>query len=267
MLLVNKQGLGAFDPLGMQGAVSLDADALAFIARITTPPTDLRKSQINSVFVALKAAGVLTKLDALYVFAAADAQASLLNWASTSFNATNVSATSFTADVGYTGDGVADYIDTNYNLSTSGGQLVRDSASIFAWSNTAAVNDTHIMGNNTAAAVNMQVRPRGTGDLCQINVSSASTLSKANADGLGLFAGNRTSSTAVESFRNGSSLGTGSVTSAALESTTMCFLRRSATFSTHQVLCGGFGTVLTTQNHADLYTALHTYLQAVAGIA
>ena len=57
-----------------------DAATEAIAAAFTTPPTTARKNLIDAAVVALKSAGVWTKLDALYLFAAADSQAAIINW-------------------------------------------------------------------------------------------------------------------------------------------------------------------------------------------
>ena len=49
--------------------------ALALFARMSTPPTGARKVAINRLYNDLISAGTLSKMDALYVFAAADSQA------------------------------------------------------------------------------------------------------------------------------------------------------------------------------------------------
>ena len=78
---------------------SYDAATEAIAAAFTTPPTTARKDLIDAAVVALKAAGVWAKLDALYAFAAADSQAAMINWKHPgTYNATEVNAPTFTAD-------------------------------------------------------------------------------------------------------------------------------------------------------------------------
>lgn len=96
---------------------SAPAEAKALFARMTTPPTNARKAQITKLIRTLKKAGVWAKLDVLYVFAAADSQAALLNWKGATFNAVNHGA-AFTADRGFTGDGVDDYLATGYYIGS-----------------------------------------------------------------------------------------------------------------------------------------------------
>ena len=114
----------------------------------TTPPDPTRKALINTLVKSLKAAGVWTKLDALYLFAAADAQAARRNWIQDLYNATAVSSPTFAADRGYTGDGAAAYLDTGFNPSTaSSPKLTQNSAHASAWDRTSrAADGTNILG-------------------------------------------------------------------------------------------------------------------------
>jgi hypothetical protein len=263
---VNKIGLGASYSLDLSSQGSLWApESNTLFARMTTPPTETRKGLIDAVIVSLKTNGIWTKLDALYMFAAADAQASLLNWKSTSFNATNVSATAFATDVGYTGDGASDYIDSNFNILT-GGNYTQDSACFFGWSNTTGQEAKTFMGTTVGVGFN-RIYPRWTTDFAfyLINASTGE-LSVANANGSGLWSVNRSTSTAVQLYRNGSSLHSGSQTSAVPGSDDMRFLA-GVDFSAKQCLCGGIGGSLTATEQTNLYNALHIYLQTVAGIA
>jgi len=91
------------------------AEATALFARMTTPPTETRKGQINTLITSLKTAGVWTKLDVFYVFAAADQQAALLNWKGDTNNATAVNSPSFVADSGFKSDGSTSWVNTHYN--------------------------------------------------------------------------------------------------------------------------------------------------------
>src|SRR5262252_6152224 len=61
-------------------ASAYDSASLAIFAAFSTPPDTTRKGVIDTCVRALKSAGVWTKLDVLYLFAAADSQAARVNW-------------------------------------------------------------------------------------------------------------------------------------------------------------------------------------------
>lgn len=92
-------------------------EALALFARMTTQPTDARKTVINTFITSLKTAGVWDKLDAMYVFAAANQQAALLNWIADTNNATAENSPAFTADEGIQGNGTNSYDNTFTNCT------------------------------------------------------------------------------------------------------------------------------------------------------
>src|SRR4051812_5124572 len=75
----------------------------ALFARLTTQPTGQRKWLYNNLIRSLVQGGVWDKLDALYIFAAADQATALTNLRSSSFGATAVNSPTFTADSGFLG--------------------------------------------------------------------------------------------------------------------------------------------------------------------
>jgi len=102
-------------------------EATALFARMTTPPNDARKTAINNFIVGAKAAGVWAKLDVVQMYAAADQQASLLNWIKDD-SAITVASPGFTADAGWTMNTPTGYIDTRFNPTASGINYTQNSA-------------------------------------------------------------------------------------------------------------------------------------------
>lgn len=153
-------GLGSVVTLNQGwGYTFTNAEASALVARFTTPPTNARKLLIDNLVGSLKTAGVWTKLDALYMRAAADSQAARLNWVADQYNSTAFSSPVFTADRGYTPDGSASYVDSGFNPTTAvAPKLALDDGHMGAWHLTdlpnggAASNDT---GNTTSRILNL----------------------------------------------------------------------------------------------------------------
>lgn len=109
--------------------VTYDPDALAYFtaAGITTEPY---LAGINQFVIDLKAANIWTKFDRLYVLANESEAAALTCLVSLNQDAESISGTAFTAGQGYTGDGVADHIDTNYNPASHGVNYTLNEASL-----------------------------------------------------------------------------------------------------------------------------------------
>lgn len=113
------------------------AEAVALFARMSTLPSNARKTAINTLISSLKSGGAWSKLEALQVYAAADSQAAGLNWLSASYTAVNSGAT-FTADRGYAGNGTSTDLATGFNPSLSSFSALND-ASFGYWENTGYV--------------------------------------------------------------------------------------------------------------------------------
>lgn len=126
-----------------------DEAAQAVFGRFTTPPTEARKRQINALIVALKAAGIWLKLDALYVMAAADAQAALLNWVASQYDLTAVNSPTFAADQGFTGNGTSARLASTFDPTTAPGpKFVLNSGTIGIFNRT---------NNNTNSSLDLSM--------------------------------------------------------------------------------------------------------------
>ena len=241
-------------------------EALTLFNAITAKPMFARAGIIDDCITALIRAGVWAKLDCLYLFAAEDSQAALLNWKNPgTFDASVVSAPTFTANSGYLGNGSSSYVTSNFNASTAGGQYAQDAATMFAHNGLVAILDAGIMGYVTSA--NCAIFPRETGNTASLEINGdAVTLIPASTDGSGLWSATRRSSTEVEGYRNGVSLGSVSCTSEALVNEAHVFLRRAADFYTGPVRAGGFGGALSDDENYNLFLAISTYLKQVRAI-
>lgn len=247
------------------GAVSYLPESSGLFARFTTPPTLARKALINNYILALKTAGVWTKLDALYLFAAADTQGACLNWVQNLYNCTLVSSPTFAADRGYTGNGSSAYVDSGFNPATaSGPKYVRDDASFALWSRTSGTS-TVSDGGEYDGTDGLTLQTRDGTDNMNYRVNNATgTANPGVTSGAGLFAVRRTTSTAIKSYWNGAVVGTGGQTSVAVNSVTVKFLTASgSSFSSRQLAMGRIGQSLTDAEEAAFYTATLTYMQGV----
>lgn len=110
------------------------SEATTFFAALTTPLSSGRQALIRTLIMSLKDAlhtnNLSTRFDCLYLFANETAESSLKNLIKRSHDCTNVHSTAFVVDEGYTGDGVNDYINTNYNPSTQKVSLSQNYASM-----------------------------------------------------------------------------------------------------------------------------------------
>lgn len=259
-------GLGLGISFGARG-VYYASEAVALFARMTGQPTPTRKELISNLIESLKADGVWTKLDALYVMAAHDAQAAQRNWIADQFNLTEVSAPTFTADQGYQGSGT-NYLGTGFDASVvAGAKFTLNSASFGFWSRTAAASATtgeFDMGV-TATTVRADLRARQSTQQAGYIINENTLNTPANTDGSGFFAAIRSASNARTLRRNQTALASDTVASVSLVTGEFSILARgtSAGRSVRQIAAAFIGGALTPTESNALQSALNTYLTAV----
>lgn len=263
-------GLGLDQLGGGVSGASYSAEAVALFARMSTQPDDTRKAAINTLILALKAAGSWAKMDALYLCAAHEQPSAKLNWIADQYNITDpgTTAPTFTTDRGFTGDGSSDYLDTGFNPATAvSPKYVRDSNHMGVW-----------VGTNVGATLQWDV---GT---ARSYIDSLNTTNqvKANSSNIGsnVFAIAANSSigwTAVrrdnganyQGFRDGAAPATVVVASTAGLSLPFYLLATSTTgpvpqnYSTRRVQAFHYGSAMTDGEMAATYTALAAYMTAV----
>jgi hypothetical protein len=128
---------------------SSDVDYQAILTKATalgyTLPSAGQQTKQNQLILDLKAAGVWTMLDVLYMFATdGNNSFATLNWKNPNSNqCTLVNTPTFTTNQGFTGNGTSSYINTNYNPSTfSSPNYLLNSASLGWWKRTAGTSSS-----------------------------------------------------------------------------------------------------------------------------
>jgi hypothetical protein len=234
----------------------------ALFARMTTPPTYARAVLINTLVGSLVTAGAWSKMDAWWVPAAADTQASLLNWTSSSYTLTPVNAPAFAADRGYTGNGTTSYLDTGFNPVTAAGQFSRDSACFGFW----CVNE--VTNANPSGSWDgtdgVTVAPRSGGGYASFRVNQATALSVASVVTKGLTVANRSAAGAMQGYRNGVSVGSATTASTAMNSLNLYLCSFSGVgFNTYQHGAAFAGSSLSAPEQLAVYNALNAYMIGV----
>jgi hypothetical protein len=243
----------------------VNAEAEALVARMSTAPNATRKAVIDTLVGSLKTAGVWAELDIFYVLAAHTQQAALLNWVSSSYDATAVNSPAFVADRGFTSDASTSYLDTGFNITTGGIKLLQDDNHHSLWICT-NLDDANVLDGCSMLAI----RAKRSVNSCRGRNSSVTTDTigtSTNSIGHTLFS--RTASSGYTAYKDGVSIGTPARTSATLTSLEM-FINAADTgsgvpgnFSTFQNGAMSAGGALTGTQAGDFYTALRTYMVAV----
>lgn len=244
------------------------AEAMALFARFTTPPTVARKTLINNMIVALKAAGVWAKLDCLWLEAAADSQAARQNWMRDAFNLTAINSPNFTVDRGYAGDGSTSYLLTAFTPSTAGGKLTQNAASAGDWMIAPAGDNSMDFGCN-GSAVNYILMQRGAATLTgRIDDATTATGLAASIPTNNFIAAARTSSTNATLYGDSGAAISRTDSPSGLPTTELYLLGRNnngafANGTTARQAMMFVGSDLTGANITAIRTTTLTYLQAI----
>lgn len=250
------------------GGAGFNVLSLAIFDAFTTPPTAERKVIIDTAVLALVAGGVWDELDALYMLAAADSQAALVNWKNPgTFDAVASGGPTFTADRGFTGDATDAQLDAGFNPTTAASpHFTQNSASMAAWALTDAADNKPIIGNATDQT-GTNIYPNFAGDAFLRLNDATEAEGFAVAGGTGFFLANRSTSTGRQGYRNGASLGAyASNTSKAVLNEDMKILRQGTKFSGAQVAAASFGGSLDATQQLAFYNAMLAYMQAVGAV-
>lgn len=258
------RGLGLRIPWA--AGTRLDPASYALIARMTAAPGAARAGRIDALVRALKAAGVWSRLDALYLLAAHDAQAARLNWVANAWNLAAVNSPAFTVDRGYAGNATTSYLDSGFKPGVSAGLAAQNDCHVGVWPRTESAVTVADIGNSGTF-----IFPRTTGGNINTRVMDGSTASVAVPGSVGHFVASRSGAGGYARYRNGASVGDAAVASAAPAGANLLIGARgntgSADFhSARQIAAAHCGAGLSAGQVAALHAALATYL-AAAGAA
>lgn len=245
------------------------AEASQFFARATGMDTT-HQTRFSTLIDGLVTDAIWSKLDALYVFATDTATNARINLKSSSFGISLIGTPTFTANTGYAGNG-SQALDTTYNALTSG-QFTQNSGSMGVYvltNRTVDANITHMGNNNVGDTIIDVVRLNAFGnkDWFAINDNSPLAITgTGTAKGFGV--ASRTVSGTVNGYKNGSSIGSFTVTSSAPNSMNFYILGMNYNTgtliqgSTDQVSAAFIGSGLTATDVSNISSRINTYMTA-----
>ncbi len=258
------------------GGVAVDAEAQAYFNALSTPLSGNRQDTIDQFVKRLKdslsTALLSDYFDRIWILANETEESALQSLVNVSADdAVNVSGTAFAVDRGYTGDGVADYIDTKFNTFTDATVYTQNSASLGFYSRTDANNSNFTTGENDGTHYTA-VAPDASGSFF-LNLNANATASgDAVANSLGLFSGIRNSSSVMVNWHNDTDLGDFSSTSTGLPNIDMPIGARNNNsvyerFDVRQYAFGFYGKGLTDDEMVKVFRTIEWYLDAIgAGV-
>jgi hypothetical protein len=259
------QGFYNWSSMNTITSAAIAAETSTLVAAMDVLPSIRRKGLNNTYIVGLKAAGIWSKLDLLYVLAAHDEQAARLNWVDpASFEATNVGAgPTFVADRGITGNGSSTAWSTGYTPATHTDQFTQDSASMWVWCLTNVAENAADFG--AAVTHNSFVRTRSAGDAISYTVNGATTSTVASATSIGMTGISRADGTNQQAWKNGAASGAAAAgASTGLPAAAFRIGGRgNDLWSTKQIAMAAAGAALSAGEAEDFYELTLAYLQGV----
>lgn len=248
--------------LARQGVV-YEAEATALFAAMTVQPDATRKGLINAAILTMKNGGAWALLGGLWVFAAHDPQARLLNWVNPAGTvATEQGTVTGTTDRGYTSDASTGYIDTGLAWNTIPG-VAQNSAHVggyFSFGNTNTNNGVGLVGS-------LQVQLGRTSSTLGTRLNNTTqTLSDAvpATAGTHLLA-SRSLSTGYDRYVDGAAVTAAVQTSAALATGNLVGLRSNASFAASAVSLRAMhaGAAMSAGPAAAMRSGLQTLMAAI----
>jgi hypothetical protein len=205
------------------------------------------------------------KFDLFYLFAQTnnDASEAQVNWINPgTFNCSNISDTAFTSLEGFKGDGVDDYLNTNYNPSTEATHYTLNAASFGLYLMTDEAAGNYVAMGATAGNDAILLRPRITNSAYIHMNSSTAKYDNTVEDTLGLFAVVRTGANDVAVYKDASLIMSyANYTSTAVPNDDMQILAYSGGLrSTYKVAMAFVGGSLTMNDVSILTNEVENYM-------
>jgi Concanavalin A-like lectin/glucanases superfamily len=216
-----------------------------------------RETLVNNLIVTLKTAGVWSKLNRLWLFAAENAKSAKFDIKGANALGTLTGTPFFSANQGYTCVYPSHIIDTDYTLDTDAGSALYHSFHEAVW-NLMNVSTTETMISPATANSNYwAIFPRYTDGNAYLRINEGFSAGTAVATAIGFYAGNRSGTAAVERYKDGALL------LADTSAAAMVFPNDNMYHLTKKAAVISFGSSMTATEHGDFYTALDTYMSAV----
>ena len=245
--------------IGALSTVTYETETNTLLAAMTTQPSATRATQINTLVKGLKDAGIWAKLDMLQVYAAHDSQAARVDWKLPSRVATMVNSPTFTTDRGFNGDGATSYVDSGFNL-LGATNFTQNSACAGGWRRTSTGSTNAWLSPINGSRTQLSVQASQTGHRITTNAAVDNITRSPTA---GFYVANRSATSATQLYLNGSSIGTGTTTSASILSGNLGIGFTGSVYSADQIACILAGTSLTADEHTSLYNLINAYMTAV----
>lgn len=236
-----------------------NATASAYLARCGTVDEGFKEA-IDTLCAGLSTDGLLTKLDALWLFAARSQADALLNIKGTHGTCTLAgTGVTFTPNRGFHGS-KSGYIDTNLAGDRGGNVFAQNAALIGGWSLKDFPCDTPFISQ---AGENAKLVPRNTSNNMVGFLTDWTDLSAANSDGSGFVAISRTGASARAMRRETTAVANDTEASAYRAAAEFAFFDHFGFPNVHEAAVGFVGSDFTASQMDSLRARLAVFLAAI----
>jgi hypothetical protein len=204
--------------------VSTDPSAQAWANQVVTNGGTVsapRLALVSTMIAGLKADGVWSLLDRLFVLAAENTQSALTDWKALEL-ATNTNSTTFTTDRGYTASGAASALTSTYNFSTATNWSLNSALAGFYINNTPVFNGKSQIKSSSTLTCNGLLFSGSTAFLRFNADNSGGGFSGFGSQGSTI--GSRTNNTTTGNYANGASVGTDNTSATIVRSETLSMI-------------------------------------------
>jgi len=246
---------------GGGGGSGFDADYQAVLDYATaqgyTLPSGGQQTLQNDLVVALKAAGVWSKLDTFANFATdGDSDFALIDWIRLT-DYTAINSPTFTTNEGFKGNGTSSYIDSNYNAQIDGTNYTITNASTGFWSELMAHDSNYIYSGGSSYFRDL------SSTLFRQAINDGDGTNRTSP--LGEFKychSDRSSSTVKNLYENAAPLGPYTQNSS-VEAVNFLLLKLGASYSSSKMSLFYCGASFSAVEVTSFYNAFNTYLTSL----
>ena len=249
---------------GTPAPPAFDADYQSVLDYATaqgyTLPSGGQQTLQNDLVVALKAAGVWSKLDTFGVWATdGDSDFALIDWKRLT-DYTAVNSPTFTTNQGFQGNGTSAYINSNFNILNDSVNMLVDDASLGAYVFTATTTGFEILG--TDDSVN---RVRNSSTVLQRVLAASNASTNIDFSGTGLMSGYKNSLSNWTFYKDNVQKFNGSFTSGNKTAfQNLYFLTHNGINSfSNAELSVVFGGASLDSEHTDFYNSINSYISSL----
>lgn len=239
-----------------------------------TLPSEAQRTKQNQLVINLKAAGIWSLLDILYIFATdGGTDFATINWkAPSSFQITKVNTPTFTNNEGFNFNGTTQYLNTNWRPGTDGINYTQNSASVGVYVNEAvtanSLLDFGCSNNADGITQGIFLNSRNDSNNATNRTNDNTTFTASVSTSLGFNMNQRRASNDKREWKDGSQVGSTQTTTSTTPPTVNLFFGASngngtaVTPSTRELGCAFAGSSLSGLENT-FYTHWNTYFTSL----